>query len=248
MSLRGSNQTAWASCARPCAARLHGRVVLAGDDVRVRHDQRRRPRPSPSPRCRGRRPCRARARCCGRPRCTSRVARDARRSGAGTSAIGPSTCGNGSKRASAFRKPPDGGRCSLSVAEDLRALDVARAARARPASAARRRRTATRCPARRPPAAPRRRRCRGPRAARPAGRAAGSRATRAPSPGAAEDDRAEQREQRRVGRLRARRRGAAARARAPMTAPGDEARPATARRRSAPARTPRAPSQRRRRR
>ena len=110
--------------ARPGAAHLDARVVLAGDDVRVRHHEPVAPRPSPSPRRRARTRCRAPARRCAaapRPpgRARSPPAAAARR------ASGPRCAGNGSKRASALRSGPDGGSTALSARRIAGALDVA---------------------------------------------------------------------------------------------------------------------------
>ena len=105
-SLRGSNAIGVRRRARPRRPRsLHGRVVLAGDDVGVRHHEARRRRPSPSPRRPGRRRCRAPARRCAGARATSGRARPPR-VGGGDVGPGPSIAGNGSKRASALRTGP----------------------------------------------------------------------------------------------------------------------------------------------
>ena len=73
---------------RPVALELDGRVVLAGDHVRVGHDHGVAARPSPSPARRGRTPCRARARRCRSPPGPRDRARSSR-SGGRTSGAGP---------------------------------------------------------------------------------------------------------------------------------------------------------------
>ena len=166
-----------------------------------------------------------------------------RRLGGGTSAAGPRMRGNGSTRASALRIGPEGGSASFSLREDRRALDVLAVARARPASAARRR--------------PRSRPGRGPSVATssapptPSTTSAARNESRRlmPSPSASKTIAANpptisarhEAEQRRVGRARAlveqQRCQPAADERAAR-----ESRPATARSRPGPGRNPTAPS------
>ena len=128
--MRGSYQTASASTDGALAAELDGRVVLAGDHVRVRHHEAVARRPSRCPARRGRRPSRARARRCRPPPGPPGRARSSRWAG-GTFADGPRIEGNGSKRASAWRIGPDGGSAAFSSLQDRRALDrLAQLARA----------------------------------------------------------------------------------------------------------------------
>ena len=74
---------------RPVAAHLDHRVVLAGDHVRVRHDEPGAADPARALDARARTPCRAPARRCAPARAHVGVARDLRRGGGGTSASGP---------------------------------------------------------------------------------------------------------------------------------------------------------------
>ena len=155
---------------------------------------------------------------------------------------GPVICGSGSKRASAFRIGPEGGRAAFSRWRISELLDVAREARARPASAARPRRRSTRS------------RAPGMRAGRPAQaverpdalrRCVGEGGSRAPR---ARTRRSRRSPPRRSARRAARtatsppRRGAAGR-RAPPARHRPRSPQATVPRRSAPARSPRKPSQ-----
>ena len=229
---------------RDVVARVEGdrrarraRPGAAGWTVRVAPGRRRRARWSPRAPSRGD-PARAldaqaaggaehphdAARRGARPRGSRAIA--AR--GAGTSAGGPSIRGNGSKRASALRIGPDGGRSVVERAQDRRALDVVAQRRApgrlqrdragEPHQPERRRRPSA-------PRRPRRRRRRAPGSAQPPAQPEPS-----PSSTDAEEQPAEQRAER--GRTAARRASASpaestAARRAPRGTRRPRSRPAT---------------------
>ena len=95
--------------ARPVALDLHGRVVLARDDVRVGDDDPVAAPPSPSPPRPGRTPSPAPSRRSAPPPAPPGRARSASRRRP-TRPRGPVDLGIGSKRASAFSIGPDGGK------------------------------------------------------------------------------------------------------------------------------------------